>query len=79
MSHTVRTVEYFHTTIRNRTGEAYVFLASLADAGVNLLAFSAAPVGATSGHMTLFPEDPDALVTSLVETNRRASLPATIG
>ena len=62
MTHTVRPVDYFHATVRDRAGEAYQVLSSLAVAGVNLLAFSAAPVGATASHMVLFPEDADALV-----------------
>jgi hypothetical protein len=62
MSHTVRPVDYFHATVHDRAGEAFKVLSSLAEAGVNLLAFSAAPVGATAAHMVLFPEDPDVLV-----------------
>ena len=62
MRHTVRPVEYFHATVHDKAGEAFKVLSSLADAGVNLLAFSASPVGATAAHMVLFPEDSDALV-----------------
>jgi hypothetical protein len=62
MTHTVRPVDYFHATVRDRAGAAYQVLSGLADAGVNLLAFSASPVGATAAHMVLFPEDADALV-----------------
>ena len=62
MSHIVRPVDYFHATVHDRAGEAYRVLSSLAEAGVNLLAFSASPVGATAAHMVLFPEDADALV-----------------
>jgi prephenate dehydratase len=62
MTHTVRPVDYFHATVHDRPGESYRVLASLAEAGVNLLAFSASPVGATAAHMVLFPEDADALV-----------------
>ena len=62
MTHTVRPVDYFHATVRDQAGEAFRVLSSLAEAGVNLLAFSASPVGAAAAHMVLFPEDPDALV-----------------
>ena len=62
MSHTVRPVDYFHATVRDRPGEAYRFLASLAEARVNLLAFNASPVGATTAHVVLFPESPQELV-----------------
>lgn len=62
MSQMVRPVDYFHATIHDRSGEAYTILSSLAEAGVNLLAFSASPAGATAAHMVLFPEDTQALV-----------------
>jgi hypothetical protein len=62
MSYRVRPVDYFHATVRDRPGEAYRILSTLAEAGVNLLAFSAAPVGASAAHMQLFPEDKDRLV-----------------
>lgn len=62
MTHTVRPVDYFHATVRDQAGEAFRVLSSLAEAGVNLLAFSASPVGAAAAHMVLFPEDADALV-----------------
>lgn len=48
--------------VRDRPGEAYRVLSSLAAARVNLLAFSATPVGATTAHLVLFPEDPQTLV-----------------
>jgi hypothetical protein len=62
MGHTVRSVAYFHATIHDRAGEAFKVLTSLAAAEVNLLAFSASPVGASAAHMVLFPEDAEALV-----------------
>ncbi|NIQ59936.1 MAG: hypothetical protein GWN71_43370, partial [Gammaproteobacteria bacterium] len=39
-------------------GEAYRLLSRLADLGVNLLAFTAVPVGPEHTQLTLFPEDP---------------------
>jgi predicted amino acid-binding ACT domain protein len=39
--------EYYHATVKDRPGEAYRLLAELASSGVNLLAFSAVPVGRT--------------------------------
>ena len=68
MSHAVRPVDYFHATVHDRAGEAYRVLSSLAEAGVNLLAFSAAPVGGTAAHMVLFPEDASALVEFAART-----------
>lgn len=55
-------VEYFHTTVKDRPGEAFKVLSQLAAAGVNLLAFVAMPLGAESAQFTLFPESVEALL-----------------
>ena len=57
MPDVIRRVDYFSTTIRDRPGEGYKLLAQLADMGLNLLAFTAVPVGPTQTQLTLFPED----------------------
>jgi hypothetical protein len=53
----IRRVDYFITTIRDRPGEGYKLLAQLAEMGLNLVAFTAVPVGPSSTQLTLFPED----------------------
>ena len=58
MACTIARVEYFHTTIMDQPGEAYKLLAQLADLGINLLAFTAVPVGPATTQLTIFPEDP---------------------
>ena len=60
-STTVRRVDYFHTTVRDEPGEAYRLLSNLAELRVNLLAFTAVPIGPFQTQLTLFPED-DALL-----------------
>lgn len=57
MPTTIRRVNYFNTTVRDEPGEAYRLLADLAGQGVNLLAFTAVPVGPTLTQLTLFPEE----------------------
>lgn len=57
MATSIRRVEYFHTTLPDRPGEAYKLLQALADQQVGLLAFQAVPVGPTHTQLTLFPED----------------------
>jgi len=57
MAFKIRRVEYFHTTVVDQPGEAYKVLSALASLGVNLLAFTAVPVGPDSTQLTLFPED----------------------
>ena len=57
MAYTIRRAEYFHATVVDQPGEAYSLLSWLADLGVNLLAFTAVPVGPEHTQLTLFPED----------------------
>jgi hypothetical protein len=58
MAFTIRRVEYFYTTVRDEPGEAYSLLTQLARLGLNLLAFTAVPVGPMRTQLALFPEDP---------------------
>ncbi len=51
-------VEYFTTTVQDQPGEAYKLLSQLADVGLNLVAFTAVPVGPMHAQLTIFPEDP---------------------
>ena len=63
MAFKIRRVEYFHATVVDQPGEAYRVLSALAGRGVNLLAFTAVPVGPDSTQLTLFPEDPSKMVS----------------
>ena len=63
MAHRIRRVEYFHVTVPDRPGEAFRFLSALAEVGLNLLAFTAIPVGILQTQLTIFPEDPARLQT----------------
>jgi hypothetical protein len=60
MSDTLRKVDYFHTMVPDKPGRGAAVMRGLADAGVNLLAFSAFPNGRKS-QVDLFPEDAAAL------------------
>lgn len=57
MAYIIRQVDYFYTTVEDRPGEAYKVLSGLADSGVNLLAFTAFPIGPLRTQLALFPED----------------------
>ena len=57
MATNIRRVDYFHTTVRDEPGEAHQLLTLLAELGVNMLAFTAVPIGPTSTQLTLFPSD----------------------
>lgn len=62
MTMSVRRADYYTTTVADQPGEAYRLLSHLAGAGVNLLAFTAIPVGPARTQLTIFPEDDGALV-----------------
>lgn len=57
MAFNVRRADYFYTTIADRPGEGYLLLTQLAEVGVNLLAFTAVPIGPMHTQLTLFPDD----------------------
>jgi hypothetical protein len=61
MPFSIQRVEYFYTTVKDQPGEAFTVLSALASHGINLLAFSAVPLGALRTQLTLFPEDPGTL------------------
>jgi hypothetical protein len=63
MAFRVRRAEYYYANVRDDLGAAYRVLSELADRGVNLLAFTAVPVGPAMAQFTLFPEEPNRLVT----------------
>ena len=62
MPATIRGVEYFNLTVKDRPGEAYGLLSKLAVEKVNLLAFNAIPIGVEHTQLVLFPDDPQHLV-----------------
>lgn len=61
MSVVVRAVEYFYLMVKDQPGEAYRLLSALACAEVNLLAFSAVPMGGEQTQLMIFPESTDPL------------------
>ena len=63
----IQRVEYFNATVRDRPGAAYAVLSQLAAAEVNLLAFSAVPVGPEYTQLVIFPEDAGMLARAAVE------------
>ncbi len=69
MSFKIRKVEYFYCSVVDQPGEAYKLLAQLEQSGINLLAFTAIPVGPNRTQLTLFPDTPDKLVIEARRTN----------
>lgn len=64
MAYETRRVDYFHTTVRDEPGAAYELLHTLAEAGIDLLAFTAVPAGPMRVQLMLFPEDARRLRTA---------------
>lgn len=63
MAAKIRKADYYYVSLRAEPEEAYRLLARLAKARVNLLAFSAIPMGPEFTQLVLFPEDVDLLRT----------------
>ena len=71
MAYEVRRAEYFYTTVADEPGQALKLLALLAEKGINLLAFTAVPVGPNRTQLTIFPDD----VARTVSEAKKAQLP----
>ena len=59
----IRSIDYFHTQVPDTPGEAHKLLSTLAELGVNLLAFTAVPCGPMRTQLTVFPEEPTHMVS----------------
>ena len=70
MAYQVRRAEYFYTTVADEPGQALKLLTLLAERGINLLAFTAVPVGPSRTQLTIFPDD----VAKTVSEARKAQM-----
>lgn len=61
MAHKIRRAHYYYVSVPEEPSEAYGLLIQLSELGVDMLAFSAVPVGPAQTQMTLFPSDGDKL------------------
>ena len=75
MPDVIRRVDYFNTTIRDRPGEGYKLLSQLAEMGMNLVAFTAVPVGSANTQLTLFPEDTGRMASAAQRAGMRLDGP----
>jgi hypothetical protein len=57
MAFTIQRVEYYYTIVKDIPGEAYKLLNMMSGVGINMLAFSAIPIGPNSTQLAMFPED----------------------
>jgi len=58
MEDTVRRIDYFSATVHDRPGEARRLLEHLSERTVNLVAFTAFPVGSDQAQLDFIPESP---------------------
>ena len=56
MANHIRIIDSYYTTVQDHPGEPYRLLNQLAGQGINLLAFTAIPMGPTRTQLALFPE-----------------------
>ncbi len=61
MAFTIRPVDYYYVNVRDELEATYRVLSQLSARGVNLLAFTAVPIGPALTQFALFPEDPPRL------------------
>jgi len=73
MAETIRLVDYFYIDAPNKPGEAARALASIRDAGVNLLAFSGFPRGRRA-QLDFIPVDSQAFVKAARQAGLKLSV-----
>ncbi len=64
MAFTIRQANYFYATVNDPPEEADKLLSQLAELGINLLAFTAVPIGPMRTQFTIFPEDDAKMVNA---------------
>jgi len=69
MAFKIRKVDYFYCSVTDQPGEAYKLLSQLEQSGINLLAFTAIPIGPNRTQLTLFPDTPEKLVVEARRSN----------
>jgi hypothetical protein len=61
MAETVHRVEYFYAEVSDQPGEGRRLFEHLSEHGVNLVAFTAFPIGENKAQLDFFPENPEQL------------------
>jgi len=57
MASDIRRIEYFRATVKDEPGAAFTVLSALRSQGVNLVAFTAIPIGVNETQLILFPDN----------------------
>lgn len=69
MAREIRGVSYYYATVQDQPGESYKLLTLLKELGINLLAFTAVPVGPARTQLALFPSEPSKLESEAKRAN----------
>ncbi len=62
MTDSIKQIDYYYAVIEDKPGKWSWFLPYLRDNSVNMVAFTAFPVGASKSQLDFFPEDPARLL-----------------
>ncbi len=71
MAETIRKIEYFYAVVEDKPGEARRLFEFLSAHGVNLLSFTAFPVGEGRAQLDFVPEEAELLRTAVHEAGIR--------
>lgn len=71
MADTVRTVEYFYAEVVDRPGEGRRLLEHLSEKGVNLISFTAFPIGSDQVQMDFVPESAEKLQAAATDAGMK--------
>ena len=69
MSFRIQKVEYYYCSVVDQPGEAYRLLSQLEKSWINLLAFTAIPIGPNRTQLAIFPEVASKLTIEAKRTN----------
>ena len=71
----IRGTPYYYVMVKDRPGESYRLLSLLAQQGVDLLAFSAVPLGGEVTQLVLFPADESLFLNATTAARLQAEGP----
>jgi len=71
MLEAVRRVDYYYVTVEDKRGEAYWLMQHFRERGVNLLAFTAFPLGGGRSQLDFVSEDAQKLINACKEAGIR--------
>jgi hypothetical protein len=67
MAKTLRRIEYYYATVDDKHGKGYWLLEHLRQKGINLLAFTAFPLGGGRSQLDFFPDNAELFCSAIAE------------